>query len=186
MKKVLVFMLLLIGFTLFSQEFATDSENPVSKMKISVDAGLSYGVGDVYDNTDMKVGFNLGGIFHYNLRDVKQGLLLELNYSYYSGGSEQDYDYSYGMFEILGGASYLIMPQLNILGGFGIYRFMFEWEYTGSDEYGRDYDASKSYLGIWGGISYSLNESFSLRATLHLPDFEPNAFYLRLNGVYSF
>ncbi len=190
MKKVLVFMLLLIGFTLFSQEVTTENRNSVnlSKMKISIDAGLSYGVGDAYEYTDMKLGFNLGGIFHYNLNDVKSGLSVEgiLNYTYYSGDSVDYYDYSYGMLEILAGANYSIIPQLNVLGGLGLYRFMFEMEYTGPNGYGRDLDESETDLGLWGGISYSLNESLSVRATLHLPDFDPDVFYLRLNAVYSF
>lgn len=189
MKKVLIFMFLLIGLNLLSQEVAENGNSGnLSKMKISVDAGLSYGVGDLYEHTDMKLGFNLGGIFHYNLSDIKSGLSVEgmLNYSYYSGDSAEYYDYSYGMLEILAGANYSLIPQLNVLGGLGIYRFMFEWEYTGPDEFGQDYDASDSFLGLWGGISYSLNESFSVRATLHLPDFDPDALYIRLNAVYSF
>lgn len=43
-----------------------------------------------------------------------------LNYGYYTASSTQ-YDYNYGMLEILIGVNYEVISQLNILGGTGIY-----------------------------------------------------------------
>ncbi len=104
-----------------------------------------------------------------------------LNYGYYKASSTQ-YDYTYGMLEILMGTNYEVISQLSILGGTGIYTIMF----TEFDKIEKKSDSSETSLGLWGGISYSLNESFSIRTTLHLPDFEPDNFYIRLNALYSF
>ncbi|MBN2695520.1 outer membrane beta-barrel protein [bacterium] len=179
MKKILC-----LFFVLFSMSIFAESEN---LMKLSVTAGLSYGIGDGYEYTDLKTGFNVGGVFHYNLEATQPNLSAEgiLNYTYYKGESTSTYEYSYGMLEILGGAKYSISEQLGFIGGLGFYKFIFEFDDKTGDLY-NDYDSSASYLGLFVGAIFNIDDRISIRGLLHLPDFDPDVAYIRINFAYSF
>lgn len=191
---LLMFSTLLMGQEATKSEPVADNSSSIStsKMKIAVTGGLSYGVGDAYENTDLKAGIHLGGIFNYDLSDIQPNLSAEamLVYTYYKGDEVNNYEYSFGMLEILLGVNYSVTPQLSVIGGLGLYRFMFEMEYVGPimagyPVYG-DYDYSETYLGFFAGAAFSINEQLSVRGTLHFPDFDPDVLYIRLNAAYSF
>ena len=179
MKSIL--LSILVSLLLLTQVAMADGP----QMKASVAGGFSY-----MKEGETNLGFNLGGIFKYSLANIDPNLSVEgiITYNYFLPKEEHDYKYNYSMIEILGGANYNVAPNINLLGGLGFYQISVDFEYTGNNEYMQAYNSSASdtKLGLFIGGEFQLNNTLSGRLIMHIPNFDPDFFYLNINVAYSF
>jgi hypothetical protein len=155
MKKALSVVVLL--FLVSSVSLAQFGPAP-GKMTLGPAVELSLPIGNFSDFA----GFGFGGTarFEYGLQP-NVALTANLGYLWWSGESNDLWEYSNHAIPILVGAKYMVGKQFFVSGEIGLYSYTVDWNYTGPEDVGfggfyglNDYSASSTQFMFAPGFGY--------------------------------